>query len=117
MEVIDYSLLLGVYNIKGGKKEGLKMVEIHDLNGEWTLEEKLSQVNSQDYGSIIVPDEQRFDFAFFESINGGIISKDKTQIYFMGIIDTLTYYGTKKSIEYNLKHIIHGSKMSCVPPK
>lgn len=36
------------------------------------------------------------DVAFFESIDGGILSKDKTKMYYVGIIDTLTYYGTKK---------------------
>lgn len=57
------------------------------------------------------------DLAFFESIDGGILSKDKTKIYYVGIIDTLTYYGAKKQLEYNLKYIFHGTKMSCLPPK
>ena len=66
---------------------------------------------------MLVQDKDRFDFTFYESIHGGVLSKDKTKIYFMGIIDTLTYYGTKKQIEYGFKHIIHGTKMSCIPPK
>ncbi len=49
---------------------------------------------SGDYGNEIVND--RIDLAFFESIDGGILSKDKTKMYYVGIIDTLTYYGAKK---------------------
>ena len=51
---------------------------------------------SGDYGNEIVNDNDRIDLAFFESIDGGILSKDKTKMYYVGIIDTLTYYGAKK---------------------
>lgn len=117
MEVIDYSLLLGIYNLKNGAREGVKLLTLHDQNGKFTLAEKVAQVNHADYGDMLIPDNERHDFNFYESIQGGIVSKDRTKVYFMGIIDTLTYYGTKKQIEYNLKHIIHGSKMSCMPPR
>jgi 1-phosphatidylinositol-4-phosphate 5-kinase len=56
------------------------------------------------------------DSAFFESIQGGILSKDKSKIYFVGIIDTLTYFGKIKMMEYGLKNIIYGNAMSCLPP-
>ena len=72
---------------------------------------------SGDYGNELVNDKDRIDLAFFESIDGGILSKDKTKMYYVGIIDTLTYYGAKKQLEYNLKYIFHGTKMSCLPPK
>lgn len=72
---------------------------------------------SGDYGNELVIDKDRIDLAFFESIDGGILSKDKTKMYYVGIIDTLTYYGAKKQLEYNLKYIFHGTKMSCLPPK
>ena len=51
---------------------------------------------SGDYGNEIVNDHDRIDLAFFESIDGGILSKDKTKMFYVGIIDTLTYYGAKK---------------------
>ena len=34
----------------------------------------------------------------------------------MGIIDILTHYGAKKRLEYNMKSILHGATVSCVPP-
>ena len=71
----------------------------------------------KDYGDIMVMDKDRFDSAFFESIDGGVLSKDRKKIYFIGIIDTLTHFGTKKTMEYSLKHIVWGNTISCLPPK
>lgn len=93
------------------------MLDHHDSKGPYSLSEKVEQVLHKDYGDFIVLDMDRFDFQFFESIDGGVLSKDKSKIYFVGIIDTLTYYGAKKSLEYNVKKIVQGSTISCIPPK
>ena len=77
----------------------------------------MDQVLHKDYGDIMVMDRDRFDFAFFESIDGGLVSKERKKIYFIGIIDTLTFFGTKKSFEYGLKHMVWGNTISCLPPK
>ena len=45
-----------------------------------------------------------------------IKSKNEEWHYYMGIIDTLTNFGAKKSGEYMAKRIIQGSKISCIPP-
>lgn len=50
--------------------------------------------------------ENRYLKSFFESIDGGIVSKNKKKIYFIGIIDILTHYGALKKIEHNLKNIV-----------
>ena len=50
--------------------------------------------------------EERDAFSFYESIEGGIVSKDRTKIYFIGIIDTLTYYGSLKKLEYVTKSLV-----------
>ena len=81
------------------------------------MQEKVAQVLHQGYGDFLILDKDRFDNAFFESIDGGILSKDRKRIYFVGIIDTLTHYGAKKFIEYNAKKIVYGKKISCIPPK
>ena len=91
----------------------------HDAESKASFTEKVAQVLHNDYGDCcnLVPTNDRYDFAFFESIDGGVLSKDRKRIYFVGIIDTLTYYGAKKQLEYNFKHIVYGRTISCVPPK
>lgn len=54
---------------------------------------------------------------FTERDEGGMISSDGKYIYFMGIIDILTYYNTKKKIEHFIKSAIHSKiSVSCAPP-
>ena len=68
------------------------------------------------YGKLITMNSERNDFAFYESIEGGMVSKNKKQMYFIGIIDILTHYGAKKQMEYTVKNIFCGPTISCVPP-
>lgn len=52
-----------------------------------------------------------------ESDNGGLLSADCSQLYFIGIIDILTLYNSRKKLEHLVKSTVHGSEISCVPPK
>ncbi|CAD8064266.1 unnamed protein product [Paramecium sonneborni] len=52
----------------------------------------------------------------FESFEGGILSMDKQWIYFIGIIDILTLFNTKKYLEYGLKSTLISNDISCIPP-
>ena len=55
---------------------------------------------------------------FYEAHDGGIVSTDGKCVYFIGIIDTLTYFGAKKKLEYRLKSVAYGNKtISCIPPQ
>lgn len=55
---------------------------------------------------------------FYESHDGGILSADGKVIYFIGIIDTLTFFGAKKKLEYTLKSLRYGNTtISCIPPQ
>ena len=55
---------------------------------------------------------------FAERNEGGLVSSDGTMLYFIGIIDVLTYYGSKKKLEHAAKSIIYDDEgISCVPPK
>jgi hypothetical protein len=61
--------------------------------------------------------KKRPEKAFFESQSGGLVSDDGQTIYFMGIIDILTNFGTTKRLENLGKSIVHdGKTISCVHP-
>jgi 1-phosphatidylinositol-4-phosphate 5-kinase len=45
----------------------------------------------------------------FRQYYGGILSEDKTEVYFMGIIDLLTTYSYKKMGEFFAKSLVHDS--------
>jgi 1-phosphatidylinositol-4-phosphate 5-kinase len=48
----------------------------------------------------------------------GIQSIEKSAVYFIGIIDILTQYNTKKKFEHMFKSIKYdGNTISCVPPR
>jgi 1-phosphatidylinositol-4-phosphate 5-kinase len=49
--------------------------------------------------------------------NGGMLSADRTKLYYFSIIDILTEYNTKKKIEHATKAFILSKDISCVPPK
>jgi hypothetical protein len=108
---------LGIHELRGGAAEGTRLLKEHDKTGKWKFSEKLEQIKREDYGGVLVLDKDRFDTSFFESIDGGFLSKDRKKIYFIGIIDTLTFFGAKKSIEYNFKNMIYGNTISCLPPR
>jgi hypothetical protein len=55
---------------------------------------------------------------FWQRDSGGMTSLDKKELYFVGIIDFLTRFGTKKKIEHFIMGTLHGKKeVSCVPPE
>ena len=65
----------------------------------------------------LLHERQRPEKAFFESQEGGLVSADGTEIYFMGIIDILTNFGKKKRMENILRSVFHNSRtISCIPP-
>ena len=55
-------------------------------------------------------DDEKISLNYFRSKNGKVH-------YYMGIIDTLTYFGVLKKSEYLSKRIFQDKTISCVPPK
>jgi len=94
----DYSFLIGIHEIKGNTKD--KIIE-HSSKEEVYIAKKLISASRK---------------PFFESYKGGLLSKDRNMIYFFGIIDIFTDYGTKKSMEHFFKSIVQGDGISCMPP-
>ena len=67
---------------------------------------------------LLLHERERPEKAFFESQDGGMVSADGTEIYFMGIIDILTNFGKKKRMENILRSIVHNPRtISCIPPE
>lgn len=53
-----------------------------------------------------------------EKDHGGTISIDRQELYFLGVIDILTFYSARKKLEHMIKGSLHGAdSISCVPPK
>lgn len=56
--------------------------------------------------------------AFWKRDSGGMMSKNKKEVYFVGVIDFLTKFGVKKKMEHFIMGTLHGkSEVSCVPPE
>ena len=45
------------------------------------------------------------------------LSPDRQEVYYLGIIDTLTDFNARKKGEYLLKKVFQGDGVSCVPPE
>ena len=64
-------------------------------------EEEEMKINLEpDPHDLLLHEQKRPPKAFFESQDGGLVSKDGGQIYFMGIIDILTEFGFTKNFEH-----------------
>ena len=103
--ICDYSLLVGIHF----RDEGSTLSEEH-----WeiatTLEKFVSGLSEDDH-----PEER---IGLFKKFHNGILSTDKTAVYYIGIIDTLTQYNLKKRGEHFAKSLLHGAsaQISAVPP-
>lgn len=53
---------------------------------------------------------------FAQRDGGGLLSVDGEYLYFIGMIDILTYYSSKKKLEYLVKRKFQGDGISCIPP-
>ncbi|CAG9322188.1 unnamed protein product [Blepharisma stoltei] len=81
MEIIDYSLLVGIHHLRD---ETIPRTENAPL---------------------------------VEKDNGGTVSFDRQELYFLGIIDILTFYSARKKLEHMIKGGLYGAdQISCVPP-
>ena len=114
-EVIDYSMLVGVCDLPDAE-EGQRLLDKHNQNTDASIDEKTAQILHKDYGNLLHDNCDRFDTQFYDSIEGGIVSRDRKKVYFLGIIDILTHYSGHKVFEYFSKSLIYGKSMSVAPP-
>ncbi len=97
MQIIDYSLLVGIADNPNA-----------DL------------IPRNQSGSIvrISPNvSNRKRPPFYQTFDGGLLSDDGKEIYYLGIIDTLIEYGMLKFAEHQIKSLIQGNDISVIEPK
>ena len=94
MGIMDYSLLLGIHSIDEHNKRNSVLYRLGD--------------------SFHLDAASPFLFTF---CHRGMLSDDKTEIYFGGIIDILQRYNAKKKVENAVRRIKNNQKeISCAPP-
>ena len=122
----DYSLLLGIHNVKYGEKiDSFRTTSNKTDDNQKELEDssnyslfsntyETDSKNSSD--NIPVNKASKFKL-LYDFDDFGILSKNHKKIYYFGIIDILTEYGAIKQIEHLFKQIRYCSnEMSCIPP-
>jgi 1-phosphatidylinositol-4-phosphate 5-kinase len=103
--IIDYSLLIGIHDtsadVNTGKRYMSKSSNLSESEGATPTVRDFTHATS-------VP--------FYEQNEGGVSNYNNQKIYFLGVIDILTEYNTKKKMEHFLKSFKYGNTISCVPP-
>lgn len=97
LKVMDYSLLLGIHEIKGDPETYL-----NHLTREADKTDKFPNGMKKPIHNIF---------------RGGVVSHDKTCIYLFAIIDIYTLYNGTKKVENFFKTVAYGKGVSSVDPK
>ena len=65
-----------------------------------------------------IPKNNSHFTTFAEVDDGGMLNEDHSELYFLGVIDILTHYGTRKKLEHFFKTTVNKKEaVSCVPPE
>jgi len=91
--IIDYSLLIGIHHLGSDNTEKTHAPSSIENSG-----------HKKYY-------EEKFNH------REGIMSADGRDIYYIGIIDILTQFNSRKKMEYVFKSVAYGKGISAVPPK
>lgn len=99
--IIDYSLLIGVHDTTANPNTGKNYMSKSSIISE---AEGVTPTLHNYAHSVSIP--------FYEQNDGGMANYNGEKIYFLGIIDILTEYNTKKKMEHFFKSIKYGNKIS-----
>ncbi|CCK68126.1 1-phosphatidylinositol-4-phosphate 5-kinase KNAG_0A04540 [Huiozyma naganishii CBS 8797] len=131
LNIMDYSLLLGIHDIRQAKQEDEDTADLLELEDEAPYDRpEEAQATSADPARDSIAGKQNHTTAhsniiphYFKSDEGGIRSSlednsDGDFIYYVGIIDCLTNYSLLKKLESFWRSLSHDPKVvSAVPPK
>ena len=93
-QIIDYSLLLGLHNNSVEEIQKYEMNQkLYDSTGK-SLRQRISESHLE----------------FYELDDGGMVSKDFTQTFYVGIIDILTEYNETKKAEKFFKLFAYSAR-------
>ena len=70
-----------------------------------------------DYSLLLGIHHLKGSLPIMSELKNAYLSFDREYLYFIGIIDVLTLYNTKKKLENIVKSPFLGKEISCVPPK
>lgn len=122
INVMDYSLLLGIHDVKQGNNSNLEKLSVFDPKSNDKSE--LIKTNPRDIDrendlpSNVFPGRSKY---IFYGHDGGIRATDENneplqEIYYLGIIDCLTNYSLKKKLETVWRSLSHSrSTISAIP--
>ncbi|KAI9361344.1 hypothetical protein BD770DRAFT_383228 [Pilaira anomala] len=143
MNIMDYSLMIGVHDIVRGNKENVRNSTLQFFQPDTKLAERrasmmkrreskammyrkvIMEANPDKLNASELPDtlfDERRNCAFYAD-NGGFQATDERNqsapsLYFLGIIDILTPYDLKKKSEHFFKSITQDkNEISAVKPK
>lgn len=121
IKVMDYSLLLGIHDVKRGNSHdtGLSVFEPKSSDKTALINTNPRDLDREDLPTDVFPGRSKY---VFYGHDGGIraTNEDNTpelEIYYLGIIDCLTYYNTKKRLETIWRSLSHPRlTISALPP-
>ncbi|KAI7869230.1 hypothetical protein BDF14DRAFT_1951240 [Spinellus fusiger] len=136
LNIMDYSLLVGVHDLRRGNSEGIrdhhlqivKPLDLHKTSTSATkadiVRKALKHANPVQIDTSELPESPSKDrgHCVFYSDNGGYRSSDENDnisdaLYFIGVIDILTPYNLVKKTEHLWKSITQNKNtISSVPP-
>ncbi|XP_055365029.1 phosphatidylinositol 5-phosphate 4-kinase type-2 gamma-like isoform X3 [Betta splendens] len=112
MRIMDYSLLLGIHDAERAEREAEDEME------PFTEEEEEEEENGA-AGSLRAPGPGEVDPHVDVYAVQSAVGAPQREVYFMGLIDVLTQYDTKKKAAHAARAVKHGGggEISAVPPE
>lgn len=124
INVMDYSLLLGIHDVKKGNTDGRQKLSVFDPKSNMKSEVIKTNPRDIDRGvdlpHNVFPGRSKY---IFYGHDGGIRATNENneplpEIYYLGIIDCLTNYSAKKRLETFFRSLKHSrSTISAIPAK